>query len=340
MQGSIIPTTVNSARGLTLATGVVSVAAANSPVSGQSLVATSPTTATWQTVSAGGGVGNFTGLGITGSPTTYLTGAIALIGSGLVQLSYSGNNIVISLPSGEPITTQIIGLAAGQQTQQVNYNYAYSNIPAIVGIVNNTGANISGSVSQIPLTFVNQTRSGALAVLASPTPAADYTLNYNVIVSGATASSSAGGAVVQVKIIQESGFQSTTSLIPLDDTVPLISEGTELLSLGITPTSINHRIKAEISISQYSVSALESMVIALFRDSSCILAGIHTITSNGHRAIVSLETIDSPSGVSSVTYSVRYGSVSGGTIGINGHSAARFFGGTSKAALTLSELTP
>lgn len=192
MQGSIIPTTVDSSRGLRFASGSVSTSASNQPTSGQTLVATSPTTATWQTTSAGVGGGNFTGLGITGNPTTYLTGSVALISSGGTVLAYSGNNIiigstatttVINTATGEPLKSDVISIASGIQTVQVNYGYTYTGIPAVVGIINNTGTNVSGFVAHIPVTFVNQTQSGALAVLASATPSGNYTLDYSLIPS-------------------------------------------------------------------------------------------------------------------------------------------------------------
>jgi len=68
MQGSIIPTTVNAAKGLRVSGTTVTVSSAAPPSAGQVLTALTSTTANWQTPSAGGGGSSFaSGINVTGN---------------------------------------------------------------------------------------------------------------------------------------------------------------------------------------------------------------------------------------------------------------------------------
>jgi hypothetical protein len=118
--------------------------------------------------------------------------------------------------------------------------------------------------------------------------------------------------------------------IPLDDTIPQITEGAEVMTATITPTSSANKVLVRVQLSGQQVNSGQA-IIALFRgaSSSAIAA------SNGVGAI---EFLDSPNTTSATTYSVRCGPEVSFIIGVNDWSSARLFGGVSASTLTLVEI--
>ena len=106
--------------------------------------------------------------------------------------------------------------------------------------------------------------------------------------------------------------------IPWDNTTPLITEGTELWSDTLTPKSVSNKVVVQTSIT-VDAYATEKIVMAVFRDSTCI--GSTIIESKlddddddddddeGGVVVLPVQfTIeDSPNTTSQVTYSVRIG---------------------------------
>ena len=60
--------------------------------------------------------------------------------------------------------------------------------------------------------------------------------------TGLTSSQMPAGSVIQVVYVQDLTVKTTTTTIPHDDSRPLISEGVEVLSLAITPTSSSSKL--------------------------------------------------------------------------------------------------
>ena len=97
-----------------------------------------------------------------------------------------------------------------------------------------------------------------------------------------------------------------STLIPEDGTTPLVSEGTEIATLNITPTSDSKEIRISASVSMYNDGG-NTNIITLFRGSTCIGAAFHSDTSLNRPSTLSLNIIDSPATASQVTYSLRAG---------------------------------
>lgn len=143
----------------------------------------------------------------------------------------------------------------------------------------------------------------------------------------------------------DASYASFGSAIPFDDTVPQSTEGTEVLSLSITPRLSTSRVLVEYD-SMVSLADVGYVIVALFRGTTCIQARAHWLddSDEGLRPLV-MKVVDSPATTSSTTYSVRMGSFSAGgdfayTNGTS-HGAAvsgRIFGGVSKTTLYLEEL--
>ncbi len=129
---------------------------------------------------------------------------------------------------------------------------------------------------------------------------------------------------------------STT--IPYDGSTPLSSEGTQVWSQVITPSSSTSVIKINVSTSIGNTVGNNATIIALFRGSICIAANIldvnATVTlglgSASATTPTSFTLIDSPASTSAQTYSIRVGSSSGnwyfgrGSQTLNGAAAGNF----------------
>lgn len=156
---------------------------------------------------------------------------------------------------------------------------------------------------------------------------------------GVSGNPTISGFVLQV--LQTTNTANTTcGNIPNDDTVPLVSEGTEILTRAITPASTSSRIKVDVVV-WGATSGTQGAICALFRGSTCINAMLGpNLGSGGDGRPIMFSYIDSPATASSVTYSVRAGNaaVSPATFTINGGAGARKFGGVSACTLILTEL--
>ena len=144
----------------------------------------------------------------------------------------------------------------------------------------------------------------------------------NGVISGAgTIAKTAlpSGSVLQVVSANLASFFSTTSTIPLDDTIPQITEGAEILTCAITPTSATSKLYIT-AVFNTTASIVALSTIALFQDSTV-------------NALVS-----SWGTTSSTTFRVRGGMNSAGTFQINGGSGARYLGGSLISSITITEI--
>jgi hypothetical protein len=139
------------------------------------------------------------------------------------------------------------------------------------------------------------------------------------------------GAVVsnlyrQAVSVDISAATGSTS-IPLDNTTPLISEGTQVATLSITPSDNTNLVEVTASFNVYATGAdggapigEASVIAALFRGSTCISVQHRRVTETYSGAVsgaaafygtVSFNLIDAPASASAVNYSIRVGIGSG-----------------------------
>ena len=129
------------------------------------------------------------------------------------------------------------------------------------------------------------------------------------------------------------------SIIPYDDTVPTVSEGTEIFSVSYTPTSASIDLAIDAFIpgtgnDNYARTA------AVFVGSTCISA-VSVYGASGVNIILACSGIYSPVSTSPVTVSVRVGSAAAVDFYVNGGDNAgnRKNGGATKSTLTIREIT-
>lgn len=133
-------------------------------------------------------------------------------------------------------------------------------------------------------------------------------------------------------------LQTITAVIASDDTIPQNTEGTEILTVTITPKSATSTLVIEF-LSQVVDSGGQRLIAALFQDSTAnALSAAEVVSSSaGHSDIIAIRHTMTSGGTSATTFKVRVG-VSSGTGYLNGYSGARKYGGVAQTTLTVSEI--
>jgi hypothetical protein len=152
-----------------------------------------------------------------------------------------------------------------------------------------------------------------------------------------TALKVASGMVVQVVSAEYATYASVTGASPPDDTIPQNTEGTQLVTLSITPSSSASKIVLYGQVYGSTDGNNQAISVAIFRDAQADAI----FTANDGIAATTFETlpfvyVDSPSTASAITYALRFGTPN--TFYINGSSTTRRFGGTAKTVLVAMEI--
>lgn len=136
-----------------------------------------------------------------------------------------------------------------------------------------------------------------------------------------------------------SAVATTTAAIPLDDTVPQITEGAEFLSASITPRSVGNLLEVEARL-LLSPSVAGTVVAALFVDSTAdaLAAVAERVDTAGAVQTLALRWRVTAANVAARTYRVRAGLSAAGTLTFNGAGGTRLFGGVAGSSLTVTEL--
>ena len=160
-----------------------------------------------------------------------------------------------------------------------------------------------------------------------------------ILTDGVFSSSVSGAGIVLQQITVAVAKATFTSAIPDDDTTPTVSEGTEIYSQAITPSSTSNKIFITGSI-EGSSSAANGWGIAVFRDSTCILT-VHDSNAEGggQPDQCNINVLDSPSSTSAVTYSIRAGCMAGSSaIYVQRRSSEKYNGTMALNSVTLQEI--
>jgi len=152
-----------------------------------------------------------------------------------------------------------------------------------------------------------------------------------------TTTSPKAGNVIQVVNVQSGSYTSSTGTFPFDNTIPQNTEGTELFTVSITPTSASSKLFIQ-AVACLGNSAGDWMTIALFQDSTAnaLAANLaYQATATG-TLMMPLNYYMTAGTTSSTTFKIRYGS-NGSTTYVNGNSSAKY-GGVLISSLTVMEI--
>jgi len=149
---------------------------------------------------------------------------------------------------------------------------------------------------------------------------------------------SASGRALQEQYTLYTTQSSGATSLPYDNSIPQNTEGDEYITVAITPKFSTSILKVE-AVVMCSASALASVTIALFRDST---AGALAVSTQSTPAASNMECLKltywvAAGSVSATTFKIR-GGVSAGTFYINRTNAsATLFGGSLVSFLSVTE---
>jgi hypothetical protein len=152
-----------------------------------------------------------------------------------------------------------------------------------------------------------------------------------------TALAKQSGDSVQIATYSRSDHVTTAVAIPFDDTIPQITEGAEVLSVAITPTSATNKLHITVNLSVYA-DALQ-VISALFKTgtSNALSARTKYYPHAEVMALLNFEHVMDAGTVSEITFKVRIGEPGGASIYLNGNAGGRLFGGVCYSCITVVE---
>lgn len=149
------------------------------------------------------------------------------------------------------------------------------------------------------------------------------------------------GLIQRVEATPYTTYSSVTAVIPEDNSIPQNTEGTEIITVSITPESATNRLIIGFNAGFIVGSTTNSCAYALFQDSTAnaIAAGSSQSATSNAQVKASLVHEMAAGTTSSTTFKLRIG-VNSGTFYINGNSTNRIFGGVAAIRLWVEEVAP
>ena len=152
----------------------------------------------------------------------------------------------------------------------------------------------------------------------------------------------AGGKIVQVVHTTDGAFATGTTTIPLDNTIPQITEGTEFMTLAITPTNASNTLLIDVVTMSGTVTANIMAINALFvgttANALASAQGGMDSAANRPQPTTAFRHKMTAGGTSELTFRLRIGGNSASTIAFNGYNGGAHFGGTFASSMTIMEI--
>lgn len=152
-----------------------------------------------------------------------------------------------------------------------------------------------------------------------------------------------GGSSVVVQVVStQTGATATGSVaIPVDDTIPQNTEGTEFMTLAVTPTDAANKLQIDIVIFLTGPAA-KWLIVALFQDTTANALAVGAAFNETNTAGMTVKfTHHMVAGTTSATtFKVRAGCHDATAIRMNGQGAVRLWGGVVASSITITEIIP
>lgn len=148
----------------------------------------------------------------------------------------------------------------------------------------------------------------------------------------------ATGFPVQIVGNSATAVNTGTTVLPNDDTIPQITEGTEFMTQAITPESASNILVIQIT-AMLANSVQNTLALALFQDATAnAIAAGHTEQFQGNvGSMIHLQHTMTSGTTSSTTFRVRGGGNAAGTTTFNGVAGARKYGAITKSSMIIME---
>jgi hypothetical protein len=179
----------------------------------------------------------------------------------------------------------------------------------------------------------------ALTEDTTPDPAADFLVAYDASAAALKKIKLLvpGTAVQTVMTVTEAVATGTTT-IPGDDTIPQNTEGTEFMTVAITPKFADSTLVIEAT-ALLAMSTAADGALAFFVDSTAdaIAASMRFFSTTNDSGIVKLDHKLTSGSTAARTYKFRAGPTSAATLTFNGIGGARRFGAITKSSFRVTE---
>lgn len=189
--------------------------------------------------------------------------------------------------------------------------------------------------------FITLAKIGAGIFTADATGRGKFAAGFvdsSLLAAGVAAANLPSGAVLQTVHAQTSTEFTCSTAIPNDNSVPQSTEGDQILTATITPSSNTSKVLILLNIAMLDANGAVIVAMPIFRGGTSAIAtcALYVQGSNYPRP-VSESFLDSPASASAVTYTVRVGPASGIAY-VNRSSAGSFYGGTLISSIRLLEI--
>lgn len=143
---------------------------------------------------------------------------------------------------------------------------------------------------------------------------------------------------VFAKYIGNDDLPAPTYVIPIDDTIPQITEGAALINTSITPKSATNKLRFRFR-GEACMSAASSFTVALFVNgvANAVAANYTTCPGASYGCTTTIEHEQVAGTTTSIAVQVRAGPANG-NMRFNGQMAGRYYGGTSATTLVIEEI--
>lgn len=149
------------------------------------------------------------------------------------------------------------------------------------------------------------------------------------------------GVPVQMVVNSTSAVATGTTTIPQDDTIPQNTEGTEFITLAITPKSTTNVLIIEAVLQLGCSAAGRNIIAALFQDTTAGALAANLQFNDSSATILPMGLVVRHTMVagttSATTFKIRVGAQAAATITFNGNNSARLFGAITKSSMTITE---
>jgi hypothetical protein len=147
------------------------------------------------------------------------------------------------------------------------------------------------------------------------------------------------GSVLQTVQVVKTTLQNCSTAIPYDDTIPQNTEGDEIFTATITPSSASNKILVSVvACGLTSSSTTGGSVAALFKDSGANAIAVGNLVPYFYSGSSVIKFLDAPATTSAITYKVRAGSNTG-SFYLNGtYLGVQLYGGAQTSSITLQEI--
>ncbi len=146
--------------------------------------------------------------------------------------------------------------------------------------------------------------------------------------------------ILQRVSVFDGAFNSGTTVIPSDNTIPVITEGDEYMTLAITPIRTDSKLKIDVVIFCATETTTMAATIALFQDAvvNSLAAVGQELNGTADTATVSFSFEKTSTTTSAQTYRIRAGKdAGGGTFNFNGKGGTALYGGVSASSIIITE---